>query len=47
MESLLFVGGGSMFVGSQNFRGRNFVDSVIRIILMNIEQMIVYRFVGV
>lgn len=39
MESFLFI-------GSQNFLGswgRNFVGSVIRIILINIEQMIVYR----
>lgn len=39
MESFLFV-------GSQNFLGswgRNFFGSVIRIILINITQMIVYR----
>lgn len=44
----LFVGG-PMFVGSQNFPapwGRNLVDSVIRIILIDIKQIIVYRFMG-
>lgn len=44
----LFVGG-SMFKGSQNFPapwGRNLVDSVIWIILIDIKQIIVYRFVG-
>lgn len=38
-----------MFVVSQHFPvflGGNFVGSVITIILMNIKQMIVYKFVG-
>lgn len=43
---------GSMFVGSQNcswFRGRNFVGSKFRIILINItgKEMLVYTFVGI
>lgn len=39
----------SMFVGSQNGPGswgRNSVDRIIRIISINIKQMIVYSFVG-
>lgn len=45
----IFICGGTMFVGSQNFPapwGRNLVDSVIRIILIDIKQIIVYRFMG-
>lgn len=39
MESFLFIGSPN-FLGSW---GRNFVGSVIRIILIDIKQMIVYR----
>lgn len=40
---------GSMFVSGLNFLGSwgsNFVGSVIRTILMNIKQMLVYSFMG-
>lgn len=49
VESFLFMLG-SMFMVSQNFPrswGCNFVGIVIRVILINIEQLIVYRVVGV
>lgn len=45
----IFIRGGPMFVGSQNFPapwGRYLVDSVIRIVLIDIKQIIVYRFMG-
>lgn len=38
---------GSMFAGSQNVPGmkeRNFVGGLIRIIIINFKQMIVYKF---
>ena len=41
---IIFIRGGLMFVGSQNFsgsRGRNFVGSKFGIILINIKQMLV------
>lgn len=49
VESFLFMLG-LMFMVSQNFPrswGCNFVGIVIRVILINIEQLIVYRVVGV
>lgn len=44
-----FYSWGSMLMGSQNFPdswGRNFVGSVIENFLINVKQMIGYRFVG-
>lgn len=44
-----FYSWGSMLLGSQNVPGsggRNCVGSVIGIILINIKQMIAYKFVG-